>query len=213
MRSEAVLSLSLVVAFLAFFSPKPAQAQSSADRQSTYGNAGQVSAQQEAGEMVTAQIELVHGLDAKKIQPGQQFRAKLDGTIHLKNGPELPRGTVLEGVVAKDDLNVNANSKLALRFTQADLKDGKTLPVKATIVSITPNGDDLGPNGAPNSDGSDVWDSHTLQVDQISALSGVDLHSRISSANSGVFVTRTKDDVKLAPSSRMTVAIAAQRAS
>jgi hypothetical protein len=209
MRCETVLSLSLAVASLALFSPRPAQAQMTADSPS---DSASQAAQQEADEMVPAQIELLRGLDARKIQPGQQFRAKLDGTVHLKNGPELPRGTVLEGVVANDDLNMKGNFKLALRFTQADLKNGKTLPVKATIVAITSNGDDLGPNGEPTSDGNDVWDSHTLQIDQISALSGVDLHSRISSANSGVFVARTKDDVKLAPLSHMTVAIAAQQA-
>jgi hypothetical protein len=210
MKCEAILSLSIAVTSLALLSPKPVQAQSATYPSTSMDDTNQSTAQQVADEMVPVQIVLERGLDAKKIQPGQQFKARLDDTAHLKNGPELPRGTVLVGQVTTDDLQMQGNSKLALRFTDAHLKDGKDVPIKATIVAVTPSGE-LSPNGAPVDAGSGVWDHKMLQIDQISAFSGVDLHSRISSPNSGVFVTTTKDDVKLGTDSHMTVAIAARQ--
>ena len=81
-------------------------------------------AQQQAALIVSAKIHLVKALDARKAQPGSQFEATLDGTVHLKNGTELPRGTVLIGTVAAGEMQSAGASHLALRFTQAKLKDG-----------------------------------------------------------------------------------------
>jgi hypothetical protein len=210
MKREVILSLSLAVVSLALLSPKPMEAQSATGPAAATDDTNPSMAQQEADEMVPVQIVLEKGLDARKIQPGQQFKARLDNTVHLKNGPELPHGTVLVGQVATDDLQMQGTSKLALRFTDAQLKDGKDIPIKATIVAVDPSGN-LSPNGTPADEVNSVWDHSMLQIDQVGALSGVDLHSRISSPNSGVFVTTSKDDVKLGAQSRMTVAIAARQ--
>ena len=84
------------------------------------------------------------------------------------------------------------------------------VPIKATIVGV------FGPEDQ-NAEGYEVqagdqqpnsWNDGTLQVDQIGALSGVDLHSKIASRNSGVFVSSKKDDVKLKNGSELTLAIA-----
>lgn len=50
-----------------------------------------------------------------------------------------------------------------------------------------------------------------LQIDEIGALSGVDLHSRIASKNSGVFVSTKKDDMKLSAGSEFALAIAVRK--
>jgi hypothetical protein len=160
-------------------------------------------AQNDAMQMVPAQADLAKQLDAKKVQSGHQFQAVLNGKVKLKNGPELERGTVLIGTVAADDMHAGGDSKLTLRFTEAKLKDGKVVPIKATIVGIYP----------PNSeytDTSNVWSPDTLRVDQIGAVSGVDLHSRIASSDSGVLEATKKDDVKLAQRSSLDLAIEAQ---
>ena len=52
------------------------------------------------------------------------------------------------------------------------------------------------------------WSAKTLQLDQENVVSGVDLHSKISSQNSGVFVSTKKDDVKLKAGSEIQFAIA-----
>ncbi|MGB6687341.1 MAG: hypothetical protein WBE76_05820 [Terracidiphilus sp.] len=199
MKREVILSLSIAVACLVFAGTGFAQTQN-ADQ-----TAADTTAQQQATMMVRAQVAMVTGLDARKDKPGEEFRARLNGTVHLKNGPELPHGTVLIGQVTTDDMQTGGNSRLALRFTEAKLKDGKVIPLKAMIVGLQP------PDGDKPADQSELpWNAKTLQVDQVGVFSGVDLHSNIASQNSGVFVTSTKDNVKLRAGSELTLAIAAQ---
>ena len=164
----------------------------------------------EAERMVPANAELLHNVDAKDMHPGYMFKAKLSKDVKLDNGTKLPSGTILVGRVESDDMQMQGMSKLAIRFNQAQLKDGKTIPVKATIVGIfkpqmtNSEGYPVTPgNQVPNS-----WNDGTLQVDQINVIPGVDLHSSIKSKNSGVFVSKTKDNVKLDSGSEMQLAIA-----
>ena len=165
--------------------------------------------QSEAMRMVPANAELTRALDAKKEQPGSEVRAKLSQTIHLKDGTELRSGTVLIGHVVTDDMQQQGTSKLALRFDQAQLKDGKIIPIKATITSIfRPQlGEFDSTTTPPNS-----WSSQTLQIDQLNVVPGVDLHSNVAGQNSGVFVSSRKD-VKLASGSDIQLAVGAGTAS
>ena len=109
-------------------------------------------------------------------------------------------------------MNQSGTSKLALRFTEAKLKNGQSVPIKATIVGIAPPVNETADN-IPVDAGDQVsnsWNDGTLIVDQIDALNGVDLHSRISSTNSGVFVSTKKDNMKLEHGSEFLLAIAQQ---
>ena len=169
-------------------------------------------AQTEATHMVPAEATLIDSINAQKMQLGATFKARLNSKIELKNGPTLPSGTILMGKVANDDMNVQGRSKLALRFTQAQLKDGQVVPIKATIVGAYTNADENA-NGYDNYplQPPNTWNSKTLVIDQLSVSSGVDLHSRIASNNSGVFVTTSKDNVKLGRGSDLALAIAPGR--
>jgi hypothetical protein len=164
----------------------------------------------EAQRMVAANAELLDTLDAKDMHAGSTFKAKLSKEATLNDGTKLPIGTVLMGRIAADDMQMQGTSKLAVRFAQAQLKDGKIIPVKATIVGIAPpataDGQDnpeMAGNQVPNS-----WTDGTLQVDQLDVVNGVDLHSSIKSKNSGVFVSKTKDNVKLDRGTEIQLAIA-----
>lgn len=166
----------------------------------------------EASEMVPARAAINHTLDAKDARPGQEFQAKLPNKVHLKNGPELPAGTVLVGKVAQDDMQQSGKSKLALCINEAKLKDGKTIPVKATIVGVYGPGEGRS-EAYPVAQGDQVpntWTQQVQQVDQLNAMSGIDLHSRIGSQNSGVLVSTKKDDIKLKNGTELALAIAAQ---
>jgi hypothetical protein len=180
----------------------PALAQTSQDNQSS-----DVS---EAQRMVPVRATLTRTLDANSIHTGDQFRATLSDNAHLDGGVELHKGDVLLGKVVTDDMATAGNSRLAVRFTEVDRKNGQSLPIKATIVALyNPNQfltDSVDqPEEFPNS-----WNNQTLSVDQLGVASGVDLHSRISSENSGVFVTTTKKNVKIPAGSELALAIAAQ---
>jgi hypothetical protein len=201
MKREAVLSLSIAVASLVFLSPQLSQAKDKSSSQ-----VSQSAAKHEAMLMVPAQASLAKDIDARKMQPGHEFRATLKENVRLKNGPDLPRGTVLIGTIATDSMQRGGVVSLALRFTKAELKSGKVIPIKATIMGIAPPVYDSYEDASGLNLGS--WNRRTLQLDQIGALSGVDLHSKISSKNSGVFVSSKKDDVRLSRGSEMSLAIA-----
>ncbi len=183
----------------------------SAGAQNSFASESNVSAsasQSEASQMVPAQAVLDKGIDARKMQPGEQFRATLSETVYLKNGTELPRDTVLVGTIATDQMRDGGTSTLALRFTQAQLRGGKVIPIQADIMGVAgPTSDSPDPN-YPN-EAIAPWDGKSIQVDETGAISGVELHSSIGSQNSGVFVSKKKDEMKLSAGSQISLAIAA----
>jgi hypothetical protein len=199
MQIRAVSLISLAVACSPFLSPGKVPAQTA----SVDNNAISAAAETMAAQMVPAQAVLDHDLDAKKAKAGQQFRATLTSTIQLKNGMEIPRGTALVGTIAADGMEDGGQLTLALRFTQAQLKDGKTIPIEAAIISISPPYESWDQSTAAP---QDQWNRSELAIDQVGVLSGVDLHSRIGGENSGVFVSK-RSDMKLAARSQMSLAI------
>lgn len=194
MKREAAISLSTTALLLALCLPKVMRADE---------RTGSPAEKSAAAYMVPAQAVLQTSIDARKAESGKEFQAKLTDKVHLKNGLELPKGTVLVGTLATDKMQPRGTSRLALRFTRAEMKDGKAVPIKATIVDISQPG---------SSDSLDLtaWTPRTYQVDQIGALSGVDLHSNIGASNSGVFVSAKKHDMKISAGSGLALAIEAQ---
>ncbi|HEV2325309.1 MAG TPA: hypothetical protein VGS10_15260 [Terracidiphilus sp.] len=212
MKCEAVLSLSIATACLVFLGANYAEARGVTSPARSTTVTTPYAGHREALKMVPAQADLTKPINARNMRAGQQFEARLSQTIHLKNGPELRRGTELFGKVVADKLsNDGKTSSLALRFAHAELKGGKIIPIKATIVGIYPS------NGSywssyNNSQMPNYWTSNTLKVDQINALNGVDLHSNIAARNSGVLVSK-KGNMKLADGSEFALAIAGRRTS
>ncbi len=208
MKSRFIFVVSIAVASCALFCPKSVIAQSA-----DFNNNASPAAEQQAAQMVPAEAVLAQDINAKKIQPGQQFQAKLTDTVHLKNGMELPKGTDLVGTIEADNMKAGGTSTLALRFTKADLKGGKVVPIDATIVGIAP------PQYGSAWDGTDgvapptPWNGKSLQVDEIGAISGFDLHSRIAGQNSGELVSTNKVNVKLANQTQFSLAIGLQSTS
>jgi hypothetical protein len=167
--------------------------------------------EREATQMVPAQVALKQTLDARKLSPGSTFQAVLATKTELKSGPVLPAGTLLIGQVA-DNGSQTGPSTLALRFTTALLKDGQSIPIRATIVDYQ-RPEDIDTESHPITPGQQLgnsWTAQTLVVDQVDALSHVDMHSEIASTDSGVFIAHNNKDIKLAVGSELQLAIAAQ---
>ena len=221
MKSRTAIRISLAALSLAALSlvlliPEIAAAQSATNTHPNSTNTANSAnnsaspARIEASEMRPAQAALDRTLDAKKDKPGEQFQAKLANKVQLKNGPELPAGTILEGTVGTDDMQQHGTSKLALRIDKAQLKNGTIVPVKATIIGVY----------GPGAGGSDIypvtygdqvpndWNRKIYAIDELGALPGVDLHSKITSRNSGVLVSTKKDDMKLDRGTELALAIA-----
>jgi hypothetical protein len=200
MKSLQILAIAVAAAL-----PFTLHAQSVSQDTSSTADAGQ----QEAMLMVPATSALLQTIDAGKIESGSQFKVKLAGTVHLDNGPELHSGTILVGTVTKDNEQGGA-PKLTLRLTQAMLKDGTLVPIKATIVGVArPNvNDSQGNFVAPGNQEPNDWTSRTLQVKQLNAASHADLDSEIASDDSGVFTSQDNQDVKIKAGTELKLAVA-----
>lgn len=213
MKLHAAITVSMAAVSLVLLVPRLTAAQST-EQQAKNNSAQSTYATREAAEMVPAQAALTKTIESRSASPGQAFQATLADTVHLKDGTELRSGTVLEGKVGSDDMQEQGTSKLALTLDQAHLKDGKTIPIKATIVGIYGPGSGISATrGYPVVSGDQVsndWTRTVHGVDEINAISGADLHSRISSQNSGVLVSTKKDDIKLKSGTELALAIAAQ---
>lgn len=145
-------------------------------------------------------VAFTHGLDAQKLATGAIVRVQLTNTVRFADGTKLPNGTWLSATVVQDSLQ-RGDVRLALRFTKAELKHGATIPIKATILGVSSvynASSDLAMT-IPNSS-KDSFDVEDL-------TSGVDLHSKVSSQDSGVFVSKTKNDVKFNTNTEMELAI------
>lgn len=149
-----------------------------------------------ANRMVVGMAQLEDPINGSKLKPGATVTLRLDAKVQLDNGPELPAGTKVIGTVVADDLNLDGDAKLSLRFTDAKLKNGTTVPVKATIVG-TFNAAADGSGDAAGAGLPTTWNHQVLAVDQQDAISNVDLHSRIAGRNSGTFVATKNGAVKL----------------
>ncbi len=210
MRSEASVSLSLAVFCLALAGPALARAASSSSAASTSA-ASAAGGSALAMQMVPARAALTRDIDAAKIKSGTQIQIRLADKVHLKNGTELPSGTVLIGTVTSDHMKATGASRLALDFTQARLKNGSTMPIKATIVGVAPpeHMNDAGYDVPAGQQMPNTWNTSMLQIDAINALSGVDMHSKIDGQNSGVFISNKKHDMKFGAGTEFALAIGA----
>jgi hypothetical protein len=211
----------MVALSLALCTPALVSARDSSNPQNSTGSQTMASSQDHYSQnqtstvapdqMVTARAGLVNTLDAKDASPGQTFEAKLPSKVHLKNGTELPGGTMLIGNVAQDDMNVQGKSKLALCINEARLKDGKIIPVKATVVGIYGPGtqtSEYNMSSAAGDQAPNPWHAGVTKIDELDALHNVDLHSDLNSRNSGVLVSKKDNDIKLKPGTELALAIA-----
>jgi hypothetical protein len=155
--------------------------------------------------LVPAEVELNKSLDARRDQPGTTFEATLKSAVHLKNGTELPKGTLIEGKVATADAKGKDSAQLALVFTDARLKGGKEIPILATIVGLADPAIGTDTNSAY--DGPAAWNGNSTKIDLSGALNNVDLHSTIGADNSGTLVESGKGNLKLSAGSRMSLAL------
>jgi uncharacterized lipoprotein YbaY len=194
-------TLALTAVISALSMPALAQSAGGPGSQSMQASADSVGAS-EAAQMVAAIATLPHTLDADKDHLDTTFEAELSRKVTLSDGTVLPSRTVLNGRITRDDMQAAGKSEFALRFDQARLKNGKTVPIKATIVDITR------PSSSTDGyDASNDWTSQTLTVEQLNAVSGVDLHSEIASNDSVVFVSTKKHDVKVPAGTELKLAI------
>jgi len=105
---------------------------------------GFASAQSLAGVTTT----LDHALSSNSATEGEAVTAKLNSSLRA-DGLDLPRGTELVGKVAEVKAAQNGGqASVSVVFTAAKLKDGKEVPVKATVIAAYPRSAGDGVEGA-----------------------------------------------------------------
>lgn len=96
--------------------------------------------QANTAEMRPVTGELQGNLDAKSAKPGQPVALKTTRKMRTADGIELPKGTRLLGHVTQVQAHGkgHADSQLGLAFDRAELKGGRTIPIRSMIESIEP---------------------------------------------------------------------------
>jgi hypothetical protein len=89
--------------------------------------------------MTTVRAQLTSKLDTKTAVAGMVLTARTGAAVTLADGTEIPEGTKLMGRVlavrAKTD--ENAEAMVTVTFDQAQMKDGKMIPVRTLIRGMS----------------------------------------------------------------------------
>jgi hypothetical protein len=83
--------------------------------------------------------DLMEKLDSKTARVGQEVTARIKRDLILADDTRLPKGTMLVGHVtaAQSEDSQQPYASLSITFERADLSNGKSVPVRAVIRSIT----------------------------------------------------------------------------
>jgi hypothetical protein len=129
----AGLSLGLALSAAAGAQTQP-NTQGTQQSQAADQNGG--SAQQTL-QMVQARAQLDKTLDAKKAKQGDQVTAKLEQPVQIPDAQAFPKDTELEGHVDQVQPSEHkSDSTVTVTFDKARLKDGKEVPIKATVLAV-----------------------------------------------------------------------------
>lgn len=164
----------------------------------------------QSGELTGVNARLVHTLDAGSAQQGQAVEAKLLGSVKTDTGLKLDKGTLLKGTVTEIQKADNGGqSSVTLNFNQAQLKNGKDIPVKVTLLAaFPPSSADQETYGMGQIGTAPQHVNPKLKIDQEAGqLSHVSLQSSVQSDNSGTFKDNT-GNLKLHAGTYLQVGIA-----
>ena len=117
--------------------PAAQQSQPSVQQQSQPA-ADNPSPSQRTIQMVQVQAQLDKTLDTKKAKQGDPVTAKLQQDVQIPDAVALPKNTVLEGHVDQVQASEHkSDATMTVTFDKAKLKDGKELPIKATVLAVS----------------------------------------------------------------------------
>lgn len=145
-------------------------------------------------QLVSANASLVRSIDSKNAAQGQIVTAKLTSKVKNAGSVELPSGTMLIGKVEQVQMsNDRGPSRLSIVFDQARLNNGKTIPIKATLLAAYP--ESTGDYWADTGDSLEGIQPRHIPADQKvdqepGTLGHIEMHSSVQSKVSGVFIDK-----------------------
>lgn len=156
-------------------------------------------------QMVAAHASLNKGLDAKKAKQGDPVTATLLDDVKIPDAANLPKNTVLLGHIDQVQPSANkSDSTIQMTFDKAQLKNGQQLPIKATIMQISPpanayaGGASLVPGQpTPMSSGRTSGPPTSSRAPEAQgegnpdqSVNGVELKSDVHDSTSGTFMSK-----------------------
>ena len=159
--------------------------------------------------LVSANAQLVRGLNSKSTHNGQVVMAKLTSDVKANGQTELPSGTMLMGKVAQVQNSNGNGSQISVVFNEARLSNGREVPIKATLLAAYPP---TVPGVTPSSDSymavqpRHVPNNQKIQQDP-GTLGDVMLKSAVQSQVSGIFLSKDHN-INLHRGTRLQLAIA-----
>jgi hypothetical protein len=140
--------------------------------------------------LVGVNARLQQKIDTSTARRGQRVEARLNGSVKTAGGLRLDRGTELWGTIDQVQASTNGSpSLLGMVFTKARLKDGRTIPVKVTVIGAYPADEEaLAVNGQQTMPAAPRHISNKERIDQEPGLlHHVSLHSAVRSRESATF--------------------------
>jgi hypothetical protein len=158
-------------------------------------------------------------LDAKKAKAGDSFSAKTVSGTTLNDGTNVPAGSVLEGHVdAVAPSDHKSDSTMVLTIDKLQIKGGKEIPVRATIMSVATFEAQMGGgSGQPQDRAFDTSARDSARMNGASdprnaasgphPVPGLTLTSSVTDKNSGT-LTQAKGNVHLSNENQIQVSVA-----
>jgi len=175
----------------------------------------------EAGtiQMTTVVANVEKSVDSKKAKAGDSFSAKTVAGTTLNDGTVVPAGSVLVGHVdSATPSEHKSDSTLVLTIDKLQVKGGKEIPVKATIMSVATFEQEMGgSSGNPQDRAFDTNARDSARMNGASdaqsaptgphSVPGLTLTSSVKDANSGT-LTQAKGNVHLSNENQIQVSVA-----
>jgi hypothetical protein len=141
-------------------------------------------------QLVGVNARLDHSINTSDVRQGDAIEAKLDGSVTTSDGVKLERGTELLGTVAGVTPSSNRGpASLSLLFTAAQLKDGKKVPLKVTLLAAYPatEGQNATYGNSVIAPPQEHVGAQQTILQEPGLLNHVQLQSAVQAQNSGTF--------------------------
>lgn len=137
MRIANILTAAVVI--FSGMSLSAQQAGAAAQENAAAGHVSESSSANANANMHSVSGELQGKLDAKTAKPGDQVIVKTREKMQTADGDEIPKGTRLVGHVTQVQAHDSghADSSMGIAFDRAELKDGRSLPIHSSILSVS----------------------------------------------------------------------------
>lgn len=159
-------------------------------------------------QLMSTNAQLNHALNSSRISLGQRVTAHLTMELRTDHGMVLPRNTQLIGKVSQLQRGHNKTTRVSLVFSEARLKNGHVVPIKATLLGAMPPADGFYSGESQYFPDTSHPVSPKEKIDQeAGVLNNVSLQAAVLSHVSGTFLSK-RGKIRLPAGTQLRIAIA-----